>query len=89
MHDSLRSSPGARLTEADIAALASAHRTHSPDMSGVFEQRLSDICGSIADVETRCSMSEARAQAAQARADEAELTALDYEERYECASHQL
>ena len=46
----------------------------TPDMSGIFEKRLTDICGSIADVETRCSMSEARA-------DAAELQALDYEDR--------
>jgi hypothetical protein len=53
----------------------------SPDLSGIFEQRLSDICGSIADVETRCSASEARANAAEERAEEAELQALDCEER--------
>ena len=52
----------------------SSEQLRTPDMSGIFEKRLTDICGSIADVETRCSMSEARA-------DAAELQALDYEDR--------
>lgn len=58
-----------------------SERQSPPDLSGIFEKRLSDICGSIADVETRCSMSEARANAAEARAEEAELEAYDYADR--------
>jgi hypothetical protein len=50
----------------------------TPDMSGIFEQRLTDICGSIADVETRATLSEARA-------DAAEQQALDYEDRCDWA----
>lgn len=58
----------------DPDAEQSTTQVLASDMSGVFEQRLTDICGSIADVETRCSLSEARA-------DAAELQALEYEDR--------
>lgn len=53
----------------------------SPDMSHVFEKRLAEICGSIADVETRCSASEARAQSAELRAEESEAQVLEYADR--------